>query len=81
VSTFRNLIEDGNSRLQRSFLDFSKAWRESGDSWQDNRRNQFESRHLSTIGPSLQRLSSSLRLLADSIAKAEKELNDENRLQ
>ncbi|MGB1924927.1 MAG: hypothetical protein ACPHL6_00265 [Rubripirellula sp.] len=77
MSNYRSLMDDGNARLHRAFVDFSKIWRASGDFWRDDRRRQFEEKHLSSVAPILQRLSSTLSELSDSIGEAEKELNDE----
>lgn len=74
----RSHLHDGGGRLQKSFSDFSKVWCNAGDAWRDDRHRQFEQQHLSTIGPSLQRFSSTLSQLSESVSRAQKELRDED---
>ena len=72
----RSQFTGSNNRLKKVFTDFSKVWQDTGEFWLDDRRSQFERKHLTTIGPSLQRLSSLLSQLTDTVADAEKDLSD-----
>jgi len=72
----RSQFTESNNRLKKVFTDFSKVWQDTGEFWLDDRRSQFERKHLTTIAPSLQRLSSLLSQLTDTVADAEKDLSD-----
>ncbi|MDC0278754.1 hypothetical protein OAL43_00965 [bacterium] len=78
MSFSKAVLQNGESRLQREFSDFAVLWREVRDHWKDERRNQFENRHLKTLGPSLERFSTSLRDLSESIAQATNDLRDDH---
>ena len=77
MSKLRSRLAEQNGRLRRVFSDFSKLWQATGEFWRDEQRSRYEKQHLAMIGPSLQRLSSMLTQLTDSVSDAEKELSDE----
>ena len=70
-------LYDAESRFQREFVDFSKLWMSVRESWLDQRRDEFERKHLATLGPSLSRLCSSLQEFCDEVRKADHLLADE----
>jgi len=73
----RSRLAEQNGQLRRVFSDFSKLWQATGEFWKDERRTRYEKQHLTTIGPSLRRLSSMLGQLTDSVSDAEKDLLDD----
>ena len=77
MSKMRSRLAEQNGQLRRVFSDFSKLWQATGEFWKDKRRTRYEKQHLTTIGPSLQRLSSMLGQLTDSVSDAEKDLLDD----
>jgi len=77
MSKMRSRLAEQNGQLRRVFSDFSKLWQATGEFWKDERRTRYEKQHLTTIGPSLQRLSSMLEQLTDSVSDAEKDLLDD----
>ncbi len=72
-------VTDGDDRLRRDFLEFSRLWMAVREDWLDQRCDRFEHEHLSTIGPSLNRFSASLHEFCDAIRKAEQALKDDQR--
>lgn len=70
-------VTDCQNRLQRDFIEFSRLWAEVRKDWADQRREQFERDHLTTIGPSLNRVSAALQDFSEAVRKAEKALDDE----
>ncbi len=70
-------VTDSQNRLQRDFIEFARLWADVKDDWLDERRNRFERDHLSTLGPSLNRLSTTLQDFAEAVRKAERQLADD----
>ena len=72
-------VTDGENRLRRDFVEFSRLWQAVKEDWLDERRDRFEHEHLSTIGPSLNRFTAELHEFCESIRQAERALKDEQR--
>ncbi|MCG8649080.1 MAG: hypothetical protein MI861_04570 [Pirellulales bacterium] len=70
-------VIDGEDRLRRDFIEFSRLWLAVREDWLDQRREQFEREHLSTLGPSLNRFTTALHELCDAIRKADQQLKDD----
>ena len=69
-------LTDAENRFRQGYLDFARSWSVVREQWLDDRCRQFEQRHLLSVGPSLSRLCSSLRLFEDQVRKADRELSD-----
>jgi len=69
-------ITECQDRLQRDFTEFARLWSAVRESWKDERCRQFEQEHLQSVGPSLNRLSTSLQDFTDVVRKAEADLAD-----
>jgi hypothetical protein len=67
---------DCENRFQRDFTEFARLWTDTKKDWDDKRRLQFEREHLSSVGPSLSRLTSALHEFASTIDVANRQLSD-----
>jgi len=72
-------LMDAENRFKRDFIEFAKLWADVKDDWRDDRCRQFEQKHLSTLGPSLNRFTAGLNEFSSKIRKAERALADEGR--
>ena len=70
-------INDCESRLQRDFSELARLWARVGEDWSDDRRRRFEQEHLRTLGPSLNRFTTTLREFVDTLRKADRATQDE----
>ena len=71
-----NRITDCEGRLQRDYIEFARLWSAVKEDWQDERCQQFEKEHLSSLGPSLSRFTAALHEFSDVIRKADSQLRD-----
>lgn len=71
-------LSDGENRLRRDFVELSRLWLAVREDWLDQRCAKFENDHLTTIGPSLNRLSGSLTQFCEAVRKAEHALKDDH---
>ncbi|TWU50998.1 hypothetical protein Poly51_42910 [Rubripirellula tenax] len=72
-----NRVTDCESRLKRDFIEFARLWADVREDWLDERRAQFESEHLDSLGPSLNRFAAALRDFSDTARKADRLLRDD----
>lgn len=72
-------IHEAEHRLRRDFVDFSRLWTAVREDWLDERREQFERQHLSSVGPALNRFSAALNTFCETVIKADGELEDRQR--
>ncbi len=72
-------VTDGENRLRRDFVEFSRLWKAVREDWRDERCGRFEKEYLLTIGPSLNRFTASLHEFCESIRKADRALQDDQR--
>lgn len=70
-------LSDCESRIKRDFVEFSRLWVETKESWSDARRTQFERECLSTIGPSLSRFSTAMHEFCETVQQANQALEDD----
>lgn len=70
-------VTDCQNRLQHDFIEFSRLWADVRKDWADQRREQFERDHLTTIGASLNRFSTALQDFSEAVRRAEKSLDDQ----
>ncbi len=70
-------IHDCEGRLQRDFAEFARLWSQVREDWLDDRCQQFEREHLSTLGPSLNRFVAALNEFHDVARKADVALRDD----
>ena len=70
-------ISDAENRFRRDFVEFSRLWQSAKDDWKDERCRRFEQEHLSTLGPSLNRLVASVNQLTELVRKADRALADD----
>ena len=71
---------DCENRFQRDFVEFCRLWTDTKADWADSRRGQFEREHLSSVGPSLSRLTTALHEFSSAIDMANRDLDDPDRL-
>ena len=71
-------IYDGQARFEKDWVAFSRLWLAVRDDWRDERCRQFQREHLSSLGPSLNRLSAALNEFCDEVRKADRALADED---
>ncbi|KAA1261975.1 hypothetical protein LF1_45360 [Rubripirellula obstinata] len=69
-------LTDCENRFQRDFVEFSRLWSDTKTDWADARRSQFEREHLSSLGPSLSRLTAALHEFTSVIDLANRQLSD-----
>ncbi len=69
-------LADCESRIQRDFIEFSRLWSETAESWSDSRRKRFERERLSTLGPSLSRFCTAMHEFTEILQKANQSLSD-----
>lgn len=72
-------LTDAENRFRQGYVQFARQWSAVSEQWLDDRRRKFEQQHLLSIGPSLSRLSASLRLFEETVRKADRELADTER--
>lgn len=70
-------VTDCENRIQRDFIEFAKAWRETKEHWADTRRDQFERERLAELGPALTRFAAEVHNFSETITKANRDLRDE----
>lgn len=73
-------LTDCENRFQRDFVQFARLWNDTEKDWADVRRDRFQREHLSSIGPSLNRLTAAIHEFASAIHAADLELNDPKKL-
>ncbi len=71
-------LSDCENRIRRDFVEFSRLWAETTESWSDDRRKQFERERLSTLGPSLSRFSAEMHEFCETLQKANESLRESN---
>tara|TARA_R110002073_G_scaffold11940_6_gene53745 strand:- start:4963 stop:5220 length:258 start_codon:yes stop_codon:yes gene_type:complete len=71
-------VQDAENRIKRDFTEFSRLWSKVREDWLDDRCRQFEQQHLTTIGPSLSRVSAAMQEFCDVIRRADKALEDDS---
>ena len=69
-------LTDCENRFQRDFVEFARLWSDTKEDWADVRRDQFEREHLSSIGPSLNRLMAGLHEFTEAVNSANRALTD-----
>jgi hypothetical protein len=72
-------LTDSENRLRRDFSEFSRLWASVREDWLDERCEQYQREHLTTIGPSLNRLTATLHEFYDNVRKADHALKDDQR--
>ncbi len=72
-------VTDCQDRLKRDFTEFARLWSAVREDWRDDRCRQFEKQHLSSVGPSLNRLAAELREFCDAVRRADSDLRDDQR--
>ncbi len=72
-------LTDAQGRLRRDFSDFARLWQETKEDWRDERCRRFEKEHLSSLGPSLGRLSSTLAEFSEWIRQCQSAVDDTDR--
>ena len=72
-------LYEAEQRFQRDFIEFSRLWASVREKWRDQQCERFQREHLSTLGPSLNRFSASLREFCEQVRKADRALEDEER--
>ena len=72
-------VTDGENRIRKDFIEFSRLWLQVKEDWLDERCQRYEHEHLSSIGPSLNRFTGALHEFCDSVRKAEQALKDDFR--
>lgn len=72
-------LTDAENRFRQGYVQFARHWSDVREHWLDERCRKFEKQHLLSIGPSLSRLSSTLRLFEEAVRKADRELSDTER--
>ena len=70
-------LTDAENRIRRDFVDFSRLWASVKEDWRDARCRRFEQEHLSSLGPSLNRLMAALHEFTDTVRKADRVLADD----
>ena len=73
-------VTDAENRFRRDFIEFSRLWAAVKEDWRDSRCRQFELEHLSTLGPSLSRFMAAVHEFTDTVRKADRALDDDQRL-
>ena len=71
-------VQDAENRIKRDFVEFSRLWSDVREDWLDDRCRKFEQQHLTTLGPSLSRLSSAMQEFCDVIRRADEALKDDS---
>ncbi len=72
-------VTDCEGHLQRDFVEFARLWASVREDWLDDQSRKFEKKHLQTLGPSLNRFTTSLHEFCDAIRKADQQLKDDQR--
>ncbi len=71
-------VQDAENRIKRDFVEFSRLWSDVREDWLDDRCRKFEQQHLTTLGPSLSRLSSAMQEFCAVIRRADEALKDDS---
>lgn len=69
-------LTDAQNRFRREFIDFARLWQEAKEDWRDDRAKQFEQEHLSPLGPSLSRFTSTLAEFTETLRKSQSAIAD-----
>jgi len=69
-------LADGLGQLAHAMADLNQSWAYAHAHWNDQTSKQFEEAHLRLIQPQMQALTAAVQILAGTIEKAARDLDD-----
>ena len=70
-------LHDAENRLRRDWLAFTEVWQRTGDVWRDQRRQQFETRHLAQLPGVMSRTAAEIAHFRETLHRALQAISDD----